>query len=418
MRGHRTFLVLAEELHFGRAAARLGVTQARVSQAIRTLEACLGCSLFERSSRRVALTPLGQELERQLRPAHIQIEEAMTQAAASVSALAGPLRIGVTPTTDTPEVQDLVEDFARIHPECRVSLEEIGFWDPYGPLRRAEIDVLCNWLAVDEPDLTVGPVIAEHRRVLMMAAGHRLAAQDTVSVEDLAGEVVNGTPASFPRDLENALRPRQTPSGRPIRRSPPMVSTAQVSRGLARGDFVTPTVEGMRPWSQRPGVVQVPFVDMPALPLGLIWCTNHFNDRIRALASFAATRDATERAEMQRVPRSAGIEGTEANELRAFLTLADELHFARTAQRLHLTPSRASQLIRMLEERLGGALFDRTSRRVRLTPLGVQLRDALGPAYLDVVAASERVRSLSSGSIAKSGNESTHVTGRRGEVKA
>lgn len=418
MRGQRTFLVLAEELHFGRAAARLRVTQARVSQTIRTLETCLGVALVERSSRRVALTPLGEALEGQLRPAHIQIEGAVKRAAGSVSSLAGPLRIGVTPTTDTPEVHRLVEDFTQSLPECGVTLEEIGFWDPYGPLRRGEIDVLCNWLAVDESDLTVGPVIGEYRRVLMVAAGHRLATRESVIVEELGDEVVNGTPAGFPRELENALHPRETPSGRPIRRSAPIVSTAQVSRGLSRGDFVIPTVEGMRPWSQRPGVVQIPFADMPPLPLGLIWCTNHLNDRIRALASFAATGHTPEHAQARRSAQSADIESLEANELRAFLTLADELHFARTAERLHLSASRASQLIRMLEERLGAPLFDRTSRRVQLTPLGVQLCDALGPAYRNVVAAREQVRQLSRVPIAKSNRGETHVPERRGKVKA
>src|SRR5215207_8768024 len=68
-------------------------------------------------------------------------------------------------------------------------------------------------------------------------------------------------------------------------------------------------------------------------------------------------------------------------EIRAFLTLAEELHYGRTAERLGVTPSRVSQTIRLLETRVGGKLFDRTSRRVRLTPLGERLRDDAAPAY-------------------------------------
>jgi DNA-binding transcriptional LysR family regulator len=60
----------------------------------------------------------------------------------------------------------------------------------------------------------------------------------------------------------------------------------------------------------------------------------------------------------------------ELREIRAFLTLAEELHFGRTAERLELTPSRVSQTIRTLETRVGGRLFERTSRRVRLTTTG------------------------------------------------
>src|SRR5215469_7954060 len=62
--------------------------------------------------------------------------------------------------------------------------------------------------------------------------------------------------------------------------------------------------------------------------------------------------------------------GMDAAEIEVFLTLAEELHFTRTAERLHLPQSRVSRLVASLERRVGGALFERTSRRVVLTPLG------------------------------------------------
>ncbi|MEV0977687.1 LysR family transcriptional regulator [Streptomyces sp. NPDC049915] len=68
-------------------------------------------------------------------------------------------------------------------------------------------------------------------------------------------------------------------------------------------------------------------------------------------------------------------------ELEAFLTLAEELHFGRTAERLHLTTGRISQSIKKLERHIGTPLFERTSRYVRLTPAGRQLHDDLLPAY-------------------------------------
>jgi DNA-binding transcriptional LysR family regulator len=71
----------------------------------------------------------------------------------------------------------------------------------------------------------------------------------------------------------------------------------------------------------------------------------------------------------------------ELREIRVFLTLAQELHFGRTAERLDLTPSRVSQTLQTLEARVGGQLFARTSRRVRLTPLGETLQDRMAPAY-------------------------------------
>ncbi|GAB4589861.1 LysR family transcriptional regulator [Nocardia sp. IFM 10818] len=76
----------------------------------------------------------------------------------------------------------------------------------------------------------------------------------------------------------------------------------------------------------------------------------------------------------------------ERMELEAFLTLAEELHFGRTAERLHVTTSRISQTIRQLERRIGAPLFERNSRTVALTPVGKQLRDDLRPAYEQIAA--------------------------------
>lgn len=68
-------------------------------------------------------------------------------------------------------------------------------------------------------------------------------------------------------------------------------------------------------------------------------------------------------------------------ELECFVVLSEELHFARTAERLYLSPGRVSQLMRSLETRIGGRLLDRTSRRVRLTPLGERFLADLRPSY-------------------------------------
>ncbi|MHC8563259.1 LysR family transcriptional regulator [Streptomyces albidoflavus] len=68
-------------------------------------------------------------------------------------------------------------------------------------------------------------------------------------------------------------------------------------------------------------------------------------------------------------------------ELEAFLTLAEELHFGRTAERLHVTTGRVSQLLKKLEGRVGAPLFVRSSRTVELTEIGGQLREDLQSGY-------------------------------------
>jgi DNA-binding transcriptional LysR family regulator len=74
-------------------------------------------------------------------------------------------------------------------------------------------------------------------------------------------------------------------------------------------------------------------------------------------------------------------EAIELRELRVFLALAEELHFGRTADRLRLTPSRVSQSLRELEDKVGAQLVHRTSRRVRLTSFGERFLQKLEPAY-------------------------------------
>lgn len=74
-----------------------------------------------------------------------------------------------------------------------------------------------------------------------------------------------------------------------------------------------------------------------------------------------------------------GVGVLERYEVETFLTLAEELHFGRTAERLRVTTGRISHVVRKLERRIGAPLFERTSRVVRLTPIGARLADDLRP---------------------------------------
>ncbi|MCX5197355.1 LysR family transcriptional regulator [Streptomyces sp. NBC_00249] len=80
----------------------------------------------------------------------------------------------------------------------------------------------------------------------------------------------------------------------------------------------------------------------------------------------------------------------EIRDIEIFLTLAKELHFGRTAERLHVTVARVSQAIKKQERQIGGALFARTSHHVSLTPLGQQLHDDLLPVHRGLQRSLER----------------------------
>jgi DNA-binding transcriptional LysR family regulator len=281
------FLVLCEELHFGHTAERLHVSQPRVSRLVADLEDEIGGVLFERTSRRVALTPLGTRLRDRLAPAHEQLSAALAAARTAARSPAGLLRIGFAATTAGPALDRLVVAFERASPGCGVSLQEVALADSYGPLQSGEIDVLMCWLVLDDHSLTLGPEIARYQRVLAVAADHPLAREQSVSVEVLADyPVPNWEYHGLADRVRRAMVPSQTPSGLPVRVHPTAVRTVgEVASLIARGQVVVPTVAMQHFPSDQ--IVLIPIRDMPPVPLGLIWCTCHENERIRALAKVA-----------------------------------------------------------------------------------------------------------------------------------
>ena len=286
LRELRIFLVVAEELHFGRTAERLGISQPGVSEAVRVLESRLGVKVFDRTSRRVRLTPAGEALRHSLVPALAAVDHALAETSELSRAVRGLLRIGFVLTTEGPALSRLSAAFQARYPGCEVRLQEVETFDAYRVLRRGDIDVLCNWLAVDEPDLTAGAVFAYYQRALAVATSHRLAGRSTVSVEDLAGEEVALLPASTPAAVYDLLVPPRTPSGRPIRRTQPVQTINEILSLVARGRIVHPTSSTV-PIFNRDDLVLIPLTGLPPIPLGLVWCTSRENPRIRALNEIA-----------------------------------------------------------------------------------------------------------------------------------
>jgi DNA-binding transcriptional LysR family regulator len=198
------------------------------------------------------------------------------------------LRVGFVLTTEGPPLSRLIAAFQSRYPGCEVRLQEVETFDAYRPLRGGDIDVLCNWLAVDQPDLTAGTAFAYYPRGLAVAPSHRLAAQGAASVEELADEEVAMLPDTIPSAVYDLLVPPYTPSGRPIRRTRPARTINEILSLVARGLIVHPTSSGV-PLFDRDDIVVIPITDLPPLPLGLVWSTSRDNPRIRALDNTART---------------------------------------------------------------------------------------------------------------------------------
>lgn len=288
LRDIEIFLTLAEELHFGRTAERLHVSQARVSQAIAKQERRLGVVLFDRTSRRVTLTPVGRRLREDLQQAVDLLREGLARAeAAGLGTGQRTLRLGVFGHAGH-ELRPLVEEFRARHPGSDIQFGEVSGSDPFGALRTGEHDVHVLWLPVAEPDLTVGPTVLTSGRVLAVASDHPLAERGTASLEDLADNHVVDLGPDAPEYWITSMVPTRTPHGRRIPRGPLARTFHEILSLVASGRCVHPLGEVAARYNRPPGIVFVPLQDAPALDFALTWRSTADSPTIRALARTAA----------------------------------------------------------------------------------------------------------------------------------
>jgi DNA-binding transcriptional LysR family regulator len=291
LREIRVFLTLCEELHFGRTAERLRISQTRVSQTIQELEAKIGAPLFERTSRHVALTGGGARLHEEVVPAYEQMTGVLRRAHAASGEITGTLRVGqLTAPSGGPRLLRIVEAFSARHPACEVEVSSASLEDPFGDLRRGEMDLMASWLPLEQPDLVVGPVLFSEQRVLLVSRDHPLAGLSEVSLEDLADYRVPRMPR-IPNELHEVWFPSRTPSGRVI----PSVElhlrgqdVGHLAARIARREFVHPTVPSTARYLADPSLVCVPINGLPPLRSGLVWRRGSKDPRVVEFARVAA----------------------------------------------------------------------------------------------------------------------------------
>lgn len=283
------FLTLADELHFGRTADRLHVSTARVSQTIKKMERRIGAPLFERTSRRVTLTPIGRHLDDDLRPAYQQIQQGIERAITAARGVRGVLRVGFMGAAAGQFVLEVAEAFHARHPECDVQIRENQFSDGLDHLLRAgEIEMLLAIFPIREPDLTVGAVLFREDRMLAVAARHPFARRLAVSFADLARDKVLSSPPGIPDYWDKMLAPQQTPDGRPTERGPAFATIQEMLALVGAGKGSYPVPAQASHYYIRPDVTYVPIHDAPPFEWGFIWPTAAETNLIRAFNGAAA----------------------------------------------------------------------------------------------------------------------------------
>ncbi|NUR69295.1 MAG: LysR family transcriptional regulator [Hamadaea sp.] len=286
LRDIEIFLTLAEELHFGRTAERLHVTQARVSQSIKAQERRIGGVLFERTSRAVALTPLGEQLRADLRAGYQAIQRGVERATETARGVSGTVRLG-TMGAVSHELSPVFDAFRTRYPRCDVVVREIHFSDPFGEVRRGEVDLSLVWRPIREPGLTEGPVLLTEGRLLAVWAGHELADRESVSLEDFADRVFIDTGPNVSEDWIGSMLPDTTPSGRPIRRGPVVNTFHEVLHAVSTGQALSPLNQHYSRYYSHPGLVLLPVVDAPVTEWALVWRDDDLHPRTRAFVEIA-----------------------------------------------------------------------------------------------------------------------------------
>jgi DNA-binding transcriptional LysR family regulator len=285
------FLAVADELHFGRAAARLRLSPSRVSRLLAALERRVGGRLLERTSRRVELTPLGRRLGEALGPAHAALLAAVEDARreSAVAATTGKLRVGYHSFTAEGVFARLSATFAARHPQCVLSLVEVGVRDPYTPVLHGEVDMLVTWRPVEHPtELVVGAKIEREPRVLAVGHNHALANRRVVSVEELSDWPVGHMTDRMHPWLHRALLPPATPSGRPVQLADPPASSVQdLIHQVSAGRTAILTMPTMDRLLQDHPIVLLPVTDMPPLDRVLMWRAAADGPFIRRFAALA-----------------------------------------------------------------------------------------------------------------------------------
>jgi DNA-binding transcriptional LysR family regulator len=256
------FLAVADELHFGRAAARLGIAQPALSKTVRQLERRLGVTLFERTSRAVTLTEAGRVLRREAR-----VALAAVSAAALRTQRAGTgeprLLLAMKPGGDAGLLPAILAAYER---EPDVLPAEVVFGaDPAGMLRDGQADAALLYAPPDDlAGLDTEPLLTE-APVAVLPMSHPLAHRASLRMADLAGENLHRKPAD-----PAAMKP---------------ISELMHLIALGRMVAVLPRVL-TRPL--RDDLTTVPMSDLPPVALKLAWPAHSTSPSVAALARAAA----------------------------------------------------------------------------------------------------------------------------------
>jgi DNA-binding transcriptional LysR family regulator len=187
LRHLRYFLAVAEMLHFGRAAKKLGMAQPPLSQQIRRLEEMLGTPLFERTTRGVSLTAAGAMLRERARSTMARLEDDLEQTRRVARGEEGRLTVSFSGSVMFTELPAAIQRYRQAYPRVEVRLREMWTSEQLPALADGSVDVGFLRDGERRPELALMPLLRETFHVVLPAT-HALRRQRTVDPALLAGE--------------------------------------------------------------------------------------------------------------------------------------------------------------------------------------------------------------------------------------
>lgn len=285
LRHLRAFVSVAEELHFGRAAKRLHLSQPPVSLAIKELETELGVRLFERSSRRIEITPAGEEALRDARAVLARTESLRQHARDASRGSGGSLAVGFISLAAYSFLPAMLRRFCAAFPAVKISLHESTTDRISTDVETGSLDVGCMFSTPMLPSSLTYQATNRDPLVVALPENHSKAELKRVPLERLAAEQFlvferHYGPIMFDTVLATCRRHGFSPRIFPARQMHTIVSLVSGGMGVA---LVPSCVQVMR----REGVVYRPLRgERTPIETGVCWKTDNDSPVVRSFLTY------------------------------------------------------------------------------------------------------------------------------------
>lgn len=255
----RAFVALGREMHFGRAAASLGLSQSALSRQIAELEARVGFALVHRTTRQVKLTAAGSRLWQGVADGLAQIDQALAQAREFARGNQGVIRIGYTRVSMICRGGVAIQSLRKEFPDIVIEMHELGTNAQVDALLADRIDIGLLHPPIAQAELKLDR-LGDEALVIVAAPTHRLAARDALALAELAGDAM----ILYPREVGPKLFDE-------------IIATCSVA------GFTPEIVQHCTSWETA--------VDLAVHGLGIAWAPSVFAERRSADVAVLAVTD-------------------------------------------------------------------------------------------------------------------------------